>query len=266
MRATVVGPRHPSVQRLRRLSGRRAARLEEGRFVIDGPTLLAEARAAGIEVEEVFTSGGHDSVVQAAVAAGAVLREVSPDVLARATDTVTPQGVAAIAPRLEVSVADAVLAVASGPLGLVLVDVNDPGNAGTLVRAAEAAGATAVLFCGSSVDPSNGKCVRASAGALFHVRIASGGEVRPVLEELGDLGVRRAATVVEGGAPYDQADLTGPVALVLGSEAHGLAPEALDLVDDRLTIPMVGRSESLNVAMAGSVLCFESLRQRRAAR
>jgi len=146
----------------------------------------------------------------------------------------------------------------------VLVDVADPGNAGTLVRAAEAAGAAAVLFCGSSVDPSNAKCVRASAGALFHVPIASGGEVGPVLESLGELGVRRLATVVQGGRPYDEVDLTGPVALVLGSEAHGLAPSALDAVDERLSIPMDGRSESLNVAMAGSVLCFESLRQRRA--
>ena len=252
------------MQRLRRLSGRRAARLEEGRFVIDGPTLLEEALAAGIVVEEVFTTGGTEPVVDAAARAGAIVRHVPAEVLARATDTVTPQGVAAVAVRIEVTVADALEAMRSGPLGLVLVDVADPGNAGTLVRAAEAAGAAAVLFCGSSVDPSNGKCVRASAGALFHVRVASGGEVRPVLEGLGDLGVRRVATVVHGGAPYDQVDLTGPMALVLGSEAHGLSPDALALVDERLSIPMAGRSESLNVAMAGSVVCFESLRQRRA--
>ena len=234
--------------------------------MIDGPTLLADALAAGVEVEEVFTSGGHDDVVAAAAAAGATVREVAAHVLARATDTVTPQGVAAVAVRVEVGLEDALLAMAAGAMGLVLVDVADPGNAGTLVRAAEAAGASAVLFCGSSVDPSNGKCVRASAGALFHVRIAVGGEVRPVLEGLGDLGVRRVATVVQGGVPYDQADLTGPLALVVGSEAHGLTHAALEAVDDRVSIPMVGRSESLNVAMAGSVLCFESLRQRRAVR
>ena len=85
-----------------------------------------------------------------------------------------------------------------------------------------------------------------------------------VLESLERAGVRRAATVVRGGVPYDTVDLTGPVAIVLGNEAHGL-PDALGaLVDDRLSIPMAGRSESLNVAMAGAVLCFESLRQRRA--
>jgi TrmH family RNA methyltransferase len=252
------------VQRLRRLSGRRAARLEEGRFVIDGPTLLAEALASGVAVDEVFTTGGHPELVAAAEAVGAVVREVRDEVLARATDPTTPQGVAAVARRFEVPLDDALQAAASGPLSLVLVDVNDPGNAGTLVRAAEAAGAAAVLFCGSSVDPSNGKCVRASAGALFHLPVASGGDVGRVLQRLSDLEVHRVATVVDGGTPYDAADLTGPLALVLGSEAHGLPADVVDAVDERLTIPMAGRAESLNVAMAGAVLCFESLRQRRA--
>jgi TrmH family RNA methyltransferase len=254
------------VQRLRRLSGRRAARLEEGRFVIDGPTLVADALSAGVVVEEVFTTGEHAEVVLAASRAGAIVREVTTEVLARSTDTVTPQGVAAVAVRVEIPLDEALAASQAGPVALVLVDVNDPGNAGTLVRAAEAAGAAAVLFCGSSVDPSNAKCVRASAGALFHVPIAAGGDVGALLERLGGLGVRRAATVVQDGTPYDEVDLTGPVAFVLGSEAHGLGTDVLDAVDERLTIPMDGRSESLNVAMAGSVLCFESLRQRRAAR
>ena len=231
--------------------------------MIDGPTLLGEALAAGVAVEEVFTTGGHDEVVSAAAAQGAVVREVSVDVLAKAVDTVTPNGLAAVAPRLETPLDDVIEHAARGPLALVLVDISDPGNAGTLVRAAEAAGASAVLFCGSSVDPSSGKCVRASAGALFHVPHALGGDVGPVLERLGDQGVRRAAAVVQDGMPYDTVDLTGPVALVLGSEAHGLAAPVLDAIDDRLSIPMAGRSESLNVAMAGSILCFEALRQRR---
>ena len=234
--------------------------------MIDGPVLLADALAAGVSVEEVFTSGSHDPVIDAAASAGAIVRETRPEVLARATDTVTPRGVAAVARRVEVPVDAALEAAARGPLALVLVDVADPGNAGTLVRAAEASGAAAVIFCAGSVDPSNGKCVRASAGALFHVPIAAGGEVGAVLERLGELGVLRTATVVHGGTPYDAVDLTGPVALVLGSEAHGLPEPALAAVDERLTIPMDGRSESLNVAMAGSILCFESLRQRRSAR
>jgi TrmH family RNA methyltransferase len=254
------------VQQLRRLSGRRAARLEEGAFVIEGPTLVHEALTAGLVLQDVFAAPGADEPLVAAVrAAGTPVWEVSAEVLARAVDTVTPQGMAAIAPRLEVPVEDAVALAAAGPLVLVLVDVSDPGNAGTLVRAAEASGAAAVLFCGGSVDPCNPKCVRASAGALFHLPVAIGGEAGPVLERLRGAGVQTAATVVRGGTPYDAADLTGPLALVVGSEAHGLPDAVVGAVDLRLGIPMVGRSESLNVAMAGSILCFESLRQRRSA-
>jgi TrmH family RNA methyltransferase len=254
------------VQRLRRLSGRRSARLEEGAFVIDGPVLLGEALAAGVTIEEVFATERADpALLAAAEQAGARIRTVTAEVLARAVDTVTPNGLAAVARRVEVRLDDAVTAAATGPLSLVLVDVADPGNAGTLLRAAEAAGAAAVLFCGTSVDPSNGKCVRASAGALFHLPVTSGAAAVRVLEALGAAGVRRVAAVVGDGVPYDRADLTGPVAIVLGSEAHGLAPEVLAQVDEPLSIPMAGRSESLNVAMAGSVLCFEALRQRRIA-
>jgi TrmH family RNA methyltransferase len=251
------------VQRLRRLSGRRSARLDEGLFVIDGPTLVREALDAGVQLEELFTTTADDELSRVARAAGALVHEIRPEVLARATDTVTPQGVAAIAPRVEVAIDDAIAAAAGGPLALVLHDVADPGNAGTLLRSAEAAGAAAVLFCGGSVDPSNGKCVRASAGALFHVPVASGGDTGAVLEALAREGIRTAATVVDGGTDYHAADLTGPVAVVLGSEAHGLPPAIVAAVDQRLTIPMSGRAESLNVAMAGTVLCFESLRQRR---
>lgn len=206
-----------------------------------------------------------DEVVDAAEAVGALVRHVTPDVLARAVDTVNPQGLAAIARQVGVPVDQAVASAAAGPLALVLVDVADPGNAGTLLRAGEAAGATAVLFCGTSVDPTNGKCVRASAGALFHVPVSCGGDVLDVLDQLAQVGVRTVASVVDGGVPYDAADLTGPLALILGSEAHGLSAPVAAAAAERVTIQMAGRAESLNVAMAGAVLCFESLRQRRAA-
>jgi TrmH family RNA methyltransferase len=227
--------------------------------------LVAEALAAGLEVLELLVEPGEaPELVEAAVRTGVTVHLVTPGVLANAVDTTTPQGVAAVARRPDVALEVALAAAAHGPLVLVLVDVSDPGNAGTLLRAAEASGAAAVLFCGTSVDPCNPKCVRASAGALFHLPVSAGGEALAVLEGLGQVGVQRAATVVRGGAPYHQLDLTGPVAIVLGSEAHGLPADLDPLVDLRCTIPMTGRSESLNVAMAGSVLCFEALRQREA--
>ena len=253
------------MQQLRRLSGRRAARLEEGAFVIEGPTLLEVALDAGVTIREVFAAPeAAGKLLVRAEGAGAIVHEVAAQVLERSLDTVTSQGVAAIAARDDVGVEAAVAASATGPLALVLIDVGDPGNAGTLVRAAEAAGAAAVLFCGESVDPWNPKCVRASAGTLFHIPVSSGGDPVSVVQLLEAAGVRSAATVVRDGTPYDAADLRGPLAVVLGNEAHGLPASIVDQVDLRLTIPMAGRAESLNVAMAGSVLCFESLRQRRA--
>jgi TrmH family RNA methyltransferase len=254
------------VQRLRRLSGRRAARSEEDAFVVDGPTLVAEALAAGLELQELFATADADpDLVARARAAGATVHAIEADVLRKAVDTVTPQPIAAVATQPSIPVEAAIGAAAAGPLALVLVDVGDPGNAGTLLRAAEASGASAVLFCGASVDPCNPKCVRASAGALFHLPVAHGGDTRTVLQDLAATGVRTVATVVRGGAAYDELDLLGPTAFVLGSEAHGLADDVLAVVGERCTIPMAGRSESINVAMAGAVLCFESLRQRRAA-
>jgi TrmH family RNA methyltransferase len=253
------------VQRLRRLSGRRAARSEEGRFVVDGPVLLAEALDAGLTLDEVFAAPGADPVLLARCAeVGVPVHDIDSEVLRKAVDAVTPQGMATIAHRPEVAREVALAAAAQGGLTLVLVDIADPGNAGTLLRAAEAAGAAAVLFCGDSVDPCNPKCVRASAGALFHLPVADGGDARTVLDELGAAGVQTVATVVRAGVAHDELDLTVPSALVLGSEAHGLAPELAARASVRCSIPMAGRSESLNVAMAGSVLAFEALRQRRA--
>lgn len=232
--------------------------------MIDGPVLLGEALDAGVAVTDVFAAPeAPGDLLDRAAAAGAQIHAVSAEVLAKAAAAVTPNALAAIARRVEVPTARALDAARRGPLALVLDGVSDPGNAGTLLRAAEASGAATVLFCGGSVDPSNPKCVRAAAGALFRLPVAIGGETAEVLEQLRAGGVTTAATVVRDGTPYDRVDLRGPLALVLGSEAHGLPPSVLDAVDLHLTIPMGGPTESLNVAMAGTVLCFESLRQRR---
>lgn len=233
--------------------------------MIDGPVLLAEALDAGLVIEEVFAVSGADTgVLHRCRGAAISVREVDAETLRKAVDAVTPHGVAAIARRPEIVRAQALALAARARLTVVLVDVGDPGNAGTLLRAAEASGAAAVLFCGDSVDPCNPKCVRASAGALFHLPVADGGDARTVLEELGAAGVQTVATVVRSGVAYDELDLTIPSAIVLGSEAHGLPADVVRRATVACSIPMAGRLESLNVAMAGSVLVFESLRQRRA--
>lgn len=252
--SAALGARHPEVDRLRRLLRRRRDRLEERAFVIEGPTLLAEALAAGVDVEAVYAPDGVELDLDVPV------RRLQKGVLERVADAVTPQPVLAVVRRPDTTLDDL------GDLSFVVVcvDLQDPGNAGTVVRSAEAAGAAAVVFVGASVDPYNPKAVRASAGSLFHVGIVSGGETVAMLEGLGDRGLIRLGTIPRGGCSVNDADLTVPLALVLGNEAHGLPLEADELLDGHLSIPMAGRSESLNVGMAASVLCFEVARQRRA--
>ncbi len=169
---------------------------------------------------------------------------VGDGVLANVGSVVTPQGVMATAriPQLA--------PLADGDFAVELAGVADPGNAGTIVRTAVAAGAQAVVFSPESVDPWNPKTVRASAGALFRVPLA----------EAGPKGVRVGADP-HRGVPYDQADLTGPLTLVVGNEAHGLEQTAA--VDCWVSIPMAPDVESLNVASAAAVICFEIARQRR---
>jgi TrmH family RNA methyltransferase len=226
-------------------------------------TLVLDALACGVDIDEVIVEPALDPAALATIgASGVPVRHAPEGALARALSTVTPQPVAAVARMPRARATD--LAATGGPLLLVLVGVGDPGNAGTLLRTAEAAGARAVLFCDGSVDPHNPKCVRASAGSLFRVPVATG-EAVEVLEACEEAGLARVATIARGGTPLDRADLLDPFALVLGSEAHGLPATLDELLDVRVTIPMEGRVESLNVAMAGAVVCFEALRQRRVA-
>jgi TrmH family RNA methyltransferase len=254
--------RHQKVQRLRRLLSRRSAREAERAFVVEGAKVLSEALDAGVPVESVYlASGASDEVASRAFEAGARIFELAPGVLERVADTVTPQPVMAVVPFLDRPLA----ALRNAKLSAVAVDVRDPGNAGTILRSAEAAGADGVLCCEGSVDVYNPKTVRASAGSLFHVPVVAGGDPVETLREMATWGVRRLATTATGGRDYSEVDLTGPIAFVLGNEANGLSAEIDELVDERVTIPMVGRSESLNVGMAAAVLCFEAARQRRLA-
>jgi RNA methyltransferase, TrmH family len=250
-----------SLQQLRRLSRRRSARTEAGAFVIDGPKLLAEALAAGVELVEVIAEPDASvDLLSRAEAAGATVYVVLPGSLAKVVDAVQPQGIAAIArippqPTLP----------SSRPTGLAVVAVglNDPGNAGSLLRSADAAGAEMMIFCDDSVDPYNPKCVRASAGSLFRVPVVRAAEGTATLQGLKDAGIRTLGLAARHGAVYDTIDYAVPSAVVLGSEAHGLPATVESLVDELVTIPMSGPTESLNVGMAGTIVCFEALRQRR---
>ncbi|MBI2705316.1 MAG: RNA methyltransferase [Actinobacteria bacterium] len=260
--AVPLSARNPKVQELRRLLGRRSARQEAGRFVVEGPALVAEALRAGIEVEAVFAGGDGLATPAVAVAraGGVPVHAVAAGALERVGSTVAPQPVLAVAHRCD-RAAREVLAAAGGRLVLVLAGVSDPGNAGTLVRSAEASGAGGVLFAGDAVDPFNPKVVRASAGSLFRMPFSAGVPAPDALALLAAAGYATIGTVPRGGAAFDDCDLTRPVAVVLGNEAHGL-PDGVEL-DFLVTIPIAEPVESLNVAMAGTLICFEAARQRR---
>lgn len=238
-------------------------------LIVEGPRLLAEALAASVVVREVYAE-------QADAWPGATL--VRPGTLARSGDVQTSQGVLAVvdAPPLELGGPSAPRGLARrggladrgrrAPLVVVLVDVADPGNAGTVLRSAEAAGAAAVLFAGRGVDPTSPKVVRAAAGALFRVPVAVTADVAEALAWLDDNGLRSWATVVDGGEDLYTASFDGPTAVLFGSEAHGLPASVLEHPGmGRLSIPMAGATESLNVAMAVTVTAFELWRRVRTA-
>jgi TrmH family RNA methyltransferase len=250
---TALGFSNPKVQQLRRLLGRRSARLEEGAFVVEGTRLLAEALVANAPVEAVFVAPGAPPLD----VGPAPVYELAPGVIERVASTVTPQPVLTVVRRIDGTLDAATMAAAAGGFLIVAAGLADPGNLGTILRSAEAAGAGGVIVAEGSVDVFNPKVVRASAGALFHVPVVAD----VALDDLPALGVPLLGAVASGGLAYDEAPLGDACALVLGSEAHGLPPGLR--LDGLVSIPHRGRAESLNVAMAATVLCFEAARRRR---
>jgi RNA methyltransferase, TrmH family len=264
-----LGPRHTEIKRLRSLLRDASARASERVFVLEGPRLLEDAIRRGVSLESVYLGQHARQAFRALLDAPELARvpvaELKEGVLEKLGSTRTPQPVLAVAP---IPSAPAVGDLRGhGPV-LVTVGVSDPGNLGTLMRSAEASGCAGLVCAGDSVDPYNPKVVRASAGSVLGIPVVAapaGERLDPaeVLDALAAAGRTRFGAAVDG-TPMDALDLAAPVALVLGSEAHGLPTDVRDRLDGTVGIPMEGPAESLNVAMAGTVLCFEAARQRAA--
>jgi len=245
------------VQLIRSLA-RRRVRQREGLFLVEGTRLAAEVAGAGIEPALVLyteswaasPAGQRLLVLLASASRGAW--PVTEAVMAACSDTDTPSGVLAAVPVLSIP----------PKLGLILVldGVRDPGNLGTILRSAEAAGAGQVVLAPGTVDLYNPKTVRGAMGA--HFRLSAGAAGWPAIR---DLLAGRAVWLADAGGdtPYDQVDWLRPAALIIGGEAQGAGPEAVALATGRVSIPMAGRAESLNAAMAATVLLFEAARQGR---
>jgi RNA methyltransferase, TrmH family len=240
--------------KLHRHVGRRRA----ARFLAEGPNLVEAALRRGL-VSEVF-------VTEAALGRfGSMLTDVPVRLVteraAKAlSETVTPIGLVAVCSVPETTLSDV---LAESPrLVAVAVEISEPGNAGTLIRIADAMGADAVVLAGHSVDPYNGKCLRASAGSIFTVPVVSEPDAAHVVDALREAGLQVLATTVDGEVRLDDADLSQPTAWLFGPEARGLPTELAGMATHRVRIPMPGRAESLNVASAAAICLYQSARLR----
>ena len=241
--------------KLHRHIGRRRA----ARFLAEGPNLVEAALRRGL-VSEVF-------VTESALARfGPMLADVPVHVVtdraAKAlSETVTPVGLVAVCSAPETTLSDV---LAKSPrLVAVAVEISEPGNAGTLMRIADAMGADAVVLAGNSVDPYNGKCLRASAGSIFTIPVVSEPAAAEAVAALGDAGLQVLATVVDGEVSLDDADLSGPTAWLFGPEAHGLPADVAAMATHRVRIPMPGNAESLNVASAAAICLYQTAQAHR---
>ena len=254
---------------------KRSFRGKERRFIAEGPQAVREAiahagGAAGRTLIELYATPEaaerHPEIVAAARTAGAPVLTATPEVVAEISGTVTPQGLAGLCRFVDTPFAE--VPAARPRLVAVLAHVRDPGNAGTVLRCADAAGADAVVLTDASVDPYNPKAVRASAGSLFHLPVAVGVSVEEAVAGLRAAGVRVLAADGAGDRDLDEeldaGRMAGPTAWVFGNEAWGLPEETRALADAVVRVPIHGGAESLNLATAAAVCLYASARAQRA--
>lgn len=264
----ITSAANPRIKTLVRLRSRRA-RDASGLFPIEGYREVLRAVEAGIDIVEVYVcpplylGGNEAALAERAAAAGARVIEVAETPFRKASYRDRPEGLLALARQFDTGLER----LDPGPVPLLLVaeSIEKPGNLGTMLRTAEAAGADAVLAADPATDPFNPNTVRASLGTLFRVPLAVADSAAAVAW-LQSRGIRILAATPAGAVPHWEADMRGPAALVVGSEQYGLSEVWLEAADHRVVIPMPGSVDSLNAAMAAGILLFEAVRQRSAAR
>jgi len=260
--------RSPRVKSARQLA-KRALRERARSFLAEGPQAVREALAHGGIVTQLFLTvaarARYPELAGQASQQGAGVHTVSGEVMADLAQTITPQGVLAVCRFVDVPLVT--LTGAAPHLAVILANVRDPGNAGTVLRTADAAGAQGVVFSDASVDPYNSKCVRASAGSIFHLSLVLGGRVADTVADLRAAGLRVLAADGKSGQPLDEIEprglLRGPTAWLFGNEAWGLPADLVALADDTVAVPIYGQAESLNLAAAAAVCLYASARSQR---
>jgi TrmH family RNA methyltransferase len=240
---------------------RQVARRRTQRFLVEGAHLVEAAFRRGLVREVFVTEAATQRYVALLARQDATVNLVTERAAKALSDTVTPAGLVAVCELPGLGLDD----VLAGQPRLVAVgvEIGEPGNAGTLIRIADAMGAAAVIFGGYSVDPYNGKCLRASAGSIFAIPVVVAPDVGAVVTALQTSGLRVLATTVDGELSLDDADLAAPTAWLFGAESHGLPPQLAGQADNRVAIPMSGGTQSLNVAAAAAICLYQSARAQR---
>jgi TrmH family RNA methyltransferase len=260
-----VTRQHSSVKRYRELAHAPGGNGLNREVLLDGVHLLSEALSSGVHVDAaafdhaVLDQPEARSLAERLAAAGSEVLIVSRQVLEAMSPVKTPSGAVGIARRSMVPLRDALRG--SSAVVVLAHDVQDPGNVGALLRTAEAAGATAFVACGGTADPLGWKALRGSMGSALRLPIVRA-DVQEALRACKEAGVRVAALAPRGGDPLFTADLRRPMALLLGSEGTGLPADLVRQADRRISIPMQGPVESLNVAVAAALVLYEAFRQR----
>ena len=261
----MTGASHSSVKRYRELARNSPKNGHERELLLDGPHLLVEARKSGLTIEsaafeqDAFGDPSVKALAEQLVADGADVFIVSRKTLETMSPVRSPAGAVGIARRTLPSLADAI--TSTNPLVVVAHEVQDPGNVGGIMRTAEAAGATAFVTTAATADPLGWKALRGSMGSALRLPIARA-EMADVLPVLRAAGIRTIALVPRAGEPLFASDFREPSAFILGSEGAGVSDDLLRQVDRRITIPMHGPVESLNVGVAAALVLYEAFRQR----
>lgn len=253
------------LRRLRKLAASASARKSEGVVLVEGSTLCREALESGLRMREIFLEtsrldDGGRCLANLADDKGAEVWNLQEGALSPVRSSSTPQPLLAVFDRPDRALP------AGARFVLAAAEVSDPGNAGTLIRCAEGAGADAVIFAGECADPFGPKAVRASAGSAFRLPVRWQSDLAAALNEMDSLCLRRVGTAVGRGLPYELADLSPPLALVVGNESHGVPPAWEQGISEWVHILLDGQTESLNVGAAAAVLCFEVRRRLQSAR
>ncbi|SDE61012.1 TrmH family RNA methyltransferase [Sporomusa acidovorans] len=237
-------------------------------FLAEGVRLVEECVHADwpvatcIYTEEIAERERAKNIIDRLAVTNCRMVKVPAEIYKKISDTEQPQGIMAILKKRQFSVKQMLAGKDKLPLLVILDGIQDPGNVGTIIRTADAAGCSGVITLKGSADIYAGKTVRATMGSLFHLPVAEGMIYSDLITNLKQAGVSLLATCLQHSAVYYQADFKRPVALILGNEGQGISPELLSAADSRINIPLIGHAESLNVAVAAGVVLYEAIRQR----